>query len=230
MLRKTNDQNKINFLNPNAGILPDVDKAKENKELTEAQKLDILAEEQKSRKLNCKDDNGYTNSHSISSATYSPDVISNDSGPSKQMKTPISNSIWEPDRNVSASISDSKEETRKEKETIAALKAKQKKERTDAIVEALKSTDTTKASAVTSMDSYQGGSQYISPKNNMSIFDNSEFERLPEKTEGEIVAEENALKRAQKDESWRNNGKSFSSKDVVDRLFDGLMSSFEKKE
>lgn len=244
MLRKTNDQSKIGFLD---GIkfpskeeqtvlteeqkYAELRKEQQIKSAAEDIRVETLKEEQKSKKLNCKDD-GLMSSKSIASAYYNPDPnngISDFGGPSKQLKTPISNSIWEPDRANKATLSNSKEETRLEKESIASVKLKQEKERINNMVEALKSTDQTKASAINVMNSFQGH-KFNTSQQNIGIFDNGDFNRLPKQTDGERVAQENSEKRAQKDESWRTDGKSFSSKDVINRMFDGLMSSKDKKE
>ena len=62
----------------------------------------------------------------------------------------------------------------------------------------------------------------------MSIFDTQEFERLADKTSGEKVTEETNKRRAQKDESWKSSGKTFSSKDVINNLFENLTIKREK--
>lgn len=227
MLRKTKEQGSINFLG-NDGSLPEVDSQIKKQTMTEDERIQKIAEEQKSKRYNGKDD-GYKSDKSIISATCDPNTFSNVGGPTKQVQSSIANSIWDSNRlsNMKGKL-DSKESTIAEKENMNQLRKKMEQERTDAIVNGIKSIDSTKASAVTKMDTYQGH-KFNSPQNGMSIFDNSDFARVPEKTAGEIVSEDNAYRRNQKDESWRNNGKSFSSKDVTNRLFDGLLNNLENK-
>ena len=90
------------------------------------------------------------------------------------------------------------------------------------MVEALKSTDLTKGNSVFSCGNLSGGS-YKNEKGSMSIFDNVDFQRLPDKTEGEKLAEENAKKRSFKDDSWRNNSKSSSYGESFSKFFDNLV-------
>jgi hypothetical protein len=226
MLRKTKEQGSINFLGNN-GSLPDIDSQTQKQSMSEDERILKVAEEQKSKRYNGIDD-GYKNDKSIMSATCSPDAFSDMRGPNKQVHSSIGNSIWESDRllKMKGEI-DSKEASKVEKDSVAQLRKQMKQDSIDTIVEGIQSS-TTKAADVTKMDSYQGH-KFNSPQNGMSIFDSSDFARVPEKTAGEVVAEDNAQKRAQKDESWKNNGKAFSSKDVTSRLFDGLLNNLENK-
>lgn len=227
MLRKTKEQSSINFLG-NDGSLTDVDAQNQKRAITEDEILAKLAEEQKSKRYSGKDD-GFKNDKSVMSATCSPDVFSDMGGPSKQVHSSIANSIWDSDRLVKMKGEiDSKEASKAEKESMTQLRKKMEQERTDELVAGIQSTDSTKDSSVNQMNRFQGH-KFISPTNNISIFDNGNFDRVPEKTAGETVADDNAQKRAQKDESWKNNGKAFSSKDVTNRLFDGLVNNLENK-
>jgi hypothetical protein len=225
MLRKTKEQSSINFL-VNQGS-PDVDSQSQKKSMTEDERIQKIAEEQKSKKYNGKDD-GYKNDKTIMSATCDTDVFSNIGGPVKQVQSSISNSIWDSDRllKIKGQI-DNKEATIAEKESMNQLRKRMEQERTDSIIKGIQSVDSTNAAAVTKMDSYQGH-KFNSPQQGMSVFDSSDFVRVPEKTAGEMLSEDNEKKRNLKDESWKNNGKAFSSKDVTDRLFDGLLNNLKK--
>lgn len=216
MIRKKSEENKINFLE---NSLPeknssDLDSIKESKK-----SIEIVMEEQKSKKLNNKDD-GYMNGNHIFSARTGE--IKNEGGPNKHIKLETSNTIWDSDKTSKLSSEiDSKTKTRLEKEEILTNRRTAEQKRIDEMVENLKSTDLTKANSVVK-NAPLSGSNYKSLKSSISIFDSGDFERLEEKTRGEEIAEINKQKRSQKDESWKNSGKNFSSKDIVNNLFNNL--------
>jgi len=219
MLRKTKSQNNIDFLINNV----ESQSSKNNKDTQNNKQEDFAKtiKEQKSKRLSCKDD-GLKNSHSILAGHSGG--LTDMGGPKKHIKMETSNTIWDTSRNENLIKSiDSKEETRQEKQKIAELKQKQEKDRIDSIVNSLKETDNRKASSIlSSREQSSETNKYKSPTANISIFDQKEFERLPEKTSGEKVSEENKIRKSQKDESWKSNGKCLSSKDVTSKLFDNL--------
>jgi hypothetical protein len=140
-------------------------------------------------------------------------------GPSKFIGSESGNSIFN-----SAKIEIAAKEKENEKQTLNDPKlARQQaeKERLDKLVAALKEIDQRKSSTVSTSGTYQGDN-YKTTHNNMSIFDTNDFERLPEKTAGETTSEETQKRRSQKDESWKHNGKTTSSSDVINRMFDNL--------
>ena len=217
MIQKMSDERKIGFLNSNNEDTNNQEVNKEAKDTTE--NLKNVVNNQKSKKLNNKD-NGYMTSKHISSARTGN--IKEERGPNKHIKMESSNLLWDSDRISNLSkINDSKTNTKAEKERILDNKRVAEQKRMDELVEGLKSTDLTKDSSI-SPNSPLSGSNYKNPVSNISIFDTSEFERLAEKTRGEEIVEENRKKRAQKDESWKNSGKCKSSRDVTNRLFDSL--------
>lgn len=217
MIRKTNTQNSINFLSEqNKNIEDTQPKQNENK-------IDInkIAEEQKSKKMNSKDD-GYMKASNVMSANLG--AVDDKGGPTKQLKTPISNSIWEPNK-VSSNLNkkDNKEITKAEKEDIQKFKKQQKEDGMNELVNNLKNIDTKKGNSVDLFSTTsEPKSQYKSSPNNMSIFDdtNDAFENIPEKTKGEKIAESAKERKNKKDKSWQSNQKSLSSKDLQNKLFD----------
>ena len=72
------------------------------------------------------------------------------------------------------------------------------------------------------MNTFQGFNYKVS-KNSMSIFDTEAFERLPEKTAGEIISDGVQERQSQKDESWKNSGKPVSSKDIGNDFLNNLI-------
>ena len=197
--------------------------AQENKiaeELT-SKKIDLaeLSEQQKAKHLS-----GFnpmtSNGNSIISATAGN--ITNTGGPSKYVKSESSNSIFDPNKLEAESKKiDNKTATQMEKQKIESVRDQMRAERTESIITSLEETDTRKAKGVNSMAEYSG-SGYKAPINNMSIFDSTEFGRVPEKTAGEILSDGVQKRREQVDNSWKTDGKAVSSKDVTKRLFDGL--------
>jgi len=117
---------------------------------------------------------------------------------------------------------DNREKTDAEKLSAQAQRAAEKSAAMDAIVEQLKKTDQRKAATVSSIES-SSDTTYKPPKSGISIFDDKQdFTRIPDKTEGEKVAE-NSRKVKEKDESWREIKGAHSTKKVVDSMFDKLM-------
>ena len=213
------DQHKISFLEgekPSETPKKKVEKSKET--------IQQIAEAQKSKRLNNKyNGNGIMNGQSIFSART--EVIKDEGGPTKYMKGESSNTLW--DNNKSARISqeiDSKTKTTQDKKVIADNKRHAEEKRMNTMVEALKSTDITKGSAISpSGSSSHTGTNYKNRSGSMSMFDIQDFERLPEKTAGEKVSEDNASRKGQKDDSWRGGSKSTTTREVVSDFFDSLM-------
>ena len=217
MLQRMTDQHKISFLDKSN--IPDIPKktvASEKKEI-----LDIV-ENQRSKKLNNKD-NGIMTSRNICSARTGE--ISDNGGPAKYIKGETSNTLWDSEK-TSKITTDSKENTVREKDIIASNKRHAEQKRMDKMIEELRTIDQTKAVAVSSAGSYSG-SNYKSHPNNMSIFDTKDFERLPDKTAGEQVVDDNKTKKSQKDESWKSGGKSISVQEAVSDYFNQLLKKEE---
>lgn len=203
-----------------------ISKTQENEKRNSKESLAELSEQQKSRNLKGFDPK-ISNGSSIISANAGG--ISDMRGPAKQIKTPISNSIFDPDYNQreAAKIND-KTEGQIEKERIATNRRTAENERMNALVEALRTTDQTKADAIHRTGTGVSESTvFRSSRNNMSIFDSSDFERVPEKTGGEKISEQVAERKAQVDESWRKNGKSLKSSEITNRFFDSLVEKLE---
>ncbi len=154
--------------------------------------------------------------HKVLSATSAK--VTDIGGPKKQIGSETSNSIWDSGNLEKLKNSvDNKEKTAKEREDINKLRKGMKQERLDEMVANLQDTDTRKTSTVNSMAPH-AGSRYKTPKNAISIFDKGEFERVPEKTDGEKAAEQ-ARKPRKKDNIRKNEQQSFSNKDMINKIF-----------
>lgn len=213
------DQHKISFLEGEKSS-----ETPNKKDIKPEKTIQQLAQEQKSKKLSNKYDNsGIMNSQSIFTARTG--VIKDNGGPTKYMKSESSNTLW--DSNKSARISqeiDSKTKTTQDKQVIADNKRHAEEQRMDNLIDVLRSTDQRKASDIApSGSSSFSGTNYKNKSNSMSMFDTQDFERLPEKTAGEKVSEDNASRKGQKDDSWRGGGKSVTAKDFTTRFFDSLL-------
>lgn len=231
-LRVTSKQNiSENFfglgeLAENVAIAQKVSKAQDNENRNSKEHLAILSEEQKSKSLS-----GFNPMTSNGSSIISANAggITDMGGPQKQIKIPTSNSIFNPDRNaIEASKIDSKTETKIEKEKIATNRRLSEQKRMDDMVESLRTTNQSKSSSAhrTGTGDLERTDFKLS-RNNISIFDSGDFDRVPEKTRGEKVSEQVAEKNAQIDESWRQNGKSLKSREVTNRFFDSLIEKLE---
>lgn len=220
MIQRMSNQGKISFLEGEKSS--NVQKSSNAKpERTMAQ----LAEQQKAKKLENKD-NGLMTNHTITSATTG--VIRDEGGPSKYIKSESSNSIFDSGKTARESEKlDSKTKSRQDKEYIVANKRDAEQKRMDSLVEALKRTDQTKASAVSPAVPYSG-TNYMKPIGSMSIFDTKDFQRLADKTGGEQVTEDKKERNNQVDDSWRGGGKSVTSSDLKDRFFNSLLQKRDK--
>ncbi len=154
-------------------------------------------------------------------------VVGEMGGPSRQIKTDISNSIWDPNR-LQSMVENRlqsmvEKESDNEQKTIAEQRQSIQDERMDELVDNLKSIDQRKASNVTPLSEHNG-SAYKLPEQSMSIFDTDAFARLPEKTAGEKISERRKEEKEKIDDSWRSSSQVRSTKDVVNDLFDKLSS------
>lgn len=213
MIQRMSDQHKISFLETKS------EEAPVKKEATPEKTLSQIAAEQRSKKLNNKD-NGLMTTHHISSARTG--VITDKGGPSKQIKTETGNSVWDSNKTARlAEALDSKTKTQQEKAQIADNRRVAEQQRMNDLAESLRQTDQSKASSVSRLSDQQG-TNYKKPATGFSIFDTQDFQRLAEKSEGEALSERKAQERSVKDESWKTSGKAVSSKDVMNRLFDNV--------
>ena len=228
MLRKMKEQSIMEMLYQKGKLSKASDEAEkmaQSSDSSEKMSIKELSEQQKARNLKGFDAQT-SNSHSIISANAGS--ITDMGGPSKYMKGETSNSIWDTNRLAEeAKKIDNKTATQMEKQKIENVRQEMRQERTDHIVDTLKDIDQRKASGVNSMAEHVG-SGYKVPNNQISIFDKSEFERVPEKTAGEIISENVKKRREAKDDSWKGNGKSITSADVTQRMFDNFFTQPEE--
>ena len=147
--------------------------------------------------------------------------VTNIGGPKKHLGSQTGNSIWEPDRVEKLNgTKDNREKTIEDKAEIESLRKSMKAGRLDEMVEAIKATDTRTDSSILSKPSF-AGSNFKKPQSGISIFDNGDFERIPEKTEGEKMAEE-VRKAPEPDDSWKGIHKPKTANRAIDRIFDSL--------
>lgn len=220
MLQRMSDEHKISFLETGET------KTEKKSEAISVKTLEQIAEEQKAKKLSNKDD-GLMTPHNISSARTG--VITDQGGPTKYIKSETSNTMW--DSNITSNLSkcvdhnkdiDSKTKTIQEKAQILTNKRVAEQKRMDELVNVLRGTQLAKGANVTQAGTLSG-TNYKTSKNSMSIFDKKDFQRLAEQTEGEKLTQDIQEKKAQKDESWKTDGKALSSKDLVRSYFDKLL-------
>lgn len=214
-LSKKSKENTISFLFDEPDNTPD-------KKPTTDKKASVR-EDQKARKLSNKFDGEnlktMTNKSVFSAALGG---VKDTGGTKKQMKSESSPNIWEPDKIEKMNQQKSeKEKTKEEKIEIQSNRRVAENERMNELVSQLKETQQGKTAEVGKMESYSGG-KYQSPKNNMSIFGNQEFESLNEPTDGEKVSKEAQERRTRKDDSWKGEKKAYSNKDVINKMFDNL--------
>jgi len=213
-LQRMSKQNQINFLN----IPEEIQEIQENKIESENDKIKRIAEEQKSKKINYHD-TGFKNDKSIISLSRSaiPETKTN----SKYIKCETSDSIFgkkEEKEDIFA------KNEKQQKEALAyALEIEQqkleKKRKKDQ--ERMADNPSTSQKVVFAKEDKKSYS-FNDPVNNISIFDNEEFVRLPEKSGGETITETNNKKKNEKDVSWKNSGKNLTSKDFINNLVDNL--------
>lgn len=209
-------------LTRDADIAEKVSKAMDNERRSNPDHLAKISEEQKSRSLS-----GFNPMTSNGSSIISADSgdITDTGGSGKQLKMPISNSIFDPWSNArEASKIGEKTEKQVVSERIATNRRTSEQERMDSLVDILQNQGQTNGSAVhrTGTGNVES-TDFKASRNNMSIFDSSDFERIPEKTAGERISEEVSKKKAEVDSSWRGNGKSLKSSEVQSNFFDSLM-------
>ena len=212
------DQHKISFLDgeklSDAPKKEDVKPERTIQQLADAQKAKNMLDKREDDKKN-----DLMSNHTITSARTG--VIKDDGGPSKYIKSETSNTVWDSER-TARMTEDSKTKTTKAKRAIADNKRHAEEKRMNDLVEVLKTTDQTKASAVSPTGTFSGSS-YKASAGSMSIFDTKDFERLPEKTAGEKVTEDNNARKGQKDDSWRGGGKSITTSELVSEYFNKLL-------
>lgn len=147
--------------------------------------------------------------------------IKNEGGSGKYIGSETNNSIWNSDLIENMKGQDTNQDRIiAERESIEKTRKGMRQEELDRLSEALTETDTRKDSSIYSVSGDEGHS-YRSSKNNLSIFDTNRFDDMPEKTEGEKVAEK-ARQPKEKDDSWRHNYGTKKMSSCIDSLFEHL--------
>tara|TARA_Y100000310_G_scaffold310879_1_gene356617 strand:+ start:3080 stop:3868 length:789 start_codon:yes stop_codon:yes gene_type:complete len=174
-----------------------------------------------------KPESHMTGIHNIRSARSG--TVTDTGGPRRYMQSATANSIWDPDNLARlAEAVDRKDATKAEQEQVHANRREAEDQRMNDLAETLKGIDQRKDSHINSPGTY-GGSAYKAPSGNSIFDDQHDFSRIPEKTAGEqAMIDAEADKQEILDQNVMPSSKSLSSKDVVSRLFDGLMSQRQK--
>lgn len=210
MIQKVSKTNTISFIEQALSDKQDIAPIKEEPKIAEK----AVAPIEKARHLDNKD--MISRGSKVMSATSGK--ITNMGGPKKFMGSQTNNTLWNPDLvEKLGEIPDSKERMIEEKAENERYRKGMKKEQLDKMVDVLQNTDQRKTSTVVGMSTFQG-SNYNTPQNNMSIFDKEDFERVPEKTHGEKIAEE-SRKPKEKDDSWQHPTRK-TLKNSIDKFFE----------
>ena len=221
MIQRMSDQHRIKFTEDTLASEDNSVNKKANAE-SEDQKIEKLIQEQKSKKIdnsdviNTRGDKGI-----LSAGRAASGGVTDIGGSTKYMGAETKNSIWDSEKiDKLIGSKDNGEKIREEREGLERVRNGLKQESLDNLAEALSETETRKDATVTSVGEFSGSS-FKAPKNNLSIFDTNVFEDMPEKTEGEIVAE-NARKEKEKDDSWKDHRGTRKMSGLVDSLFENL--------
>lgn len=141
------------------------------------------------------------------------------------------NSIWDSEIISRASVSETQQEKLKEtKDNIKKLKNSYNEERMNRLANEVKNIDTRKESSITSL-SLDSKNSDIKYKNSISMFDkNLNFERVPERSQAEKIAENKAKDREERineDRNWkRNQNKPITSNGI----FESFVNKISKKD
>tara|TARA_Y100000310_G_scaffold258362_1_gene266745 strand:- start:288 stop:959 length:672 start_codon:yes stop_codon:yes gene_type:complete len=150
-------------------------------------------------------------------------TVRDEGGSGAYMGKETNNSIW--DSEILQRLADKQsnhEKTAEEKEHTEKVRNGFKQERMDSMVDSLQDSDLRKANTVgdlTAADGSAARSRYRMPENNISIFDTGNFDRVPEKSEGDKVREA-ARAPKEKDDSWRGPKPAQKLNDKISKLFD----------
>jgi len=203
MIQKMSDANKISFMDIKKEELPVISPTKDT----------VGVDYNKAKKLSSRDNGMKTDQHIFSARTG---VISDVGGPTKYTKAESSNTVWD-----TSKISRSSNELKKEAKNMEKIFQKEQSTKEENKISESKLLKEESSPAFSRLAD-RGGSTYHSPSTGMSIFDSKDFQRLAEKTQGEVMSEELNNKRNLKDDSWKGNGKMLSSKDLANNLINQL--------
>lgn len=157
---------------------------------------------------------------SIRSARCSTEGITNIGGSGNQVGS-SRNSVANKDLlDKIAALSSSSERTKEERKASKNMREMKQQEFRSANSPKIgedEAAQLSRKSASLNSSSGQMSSRYMPPTGKISIFDNSDFERL-EATAGEKMAK----REAKKDDSWQKVSKAHTSRDVANKVFDNL--------
>jgi len=117
---------------------------------------------------------------------------------------------------------DNREKTTETKQRVKDLRSNMRKDRMDEMIESMQGTDTRSASSVSSLSPSSDENTYRVPRNENSIFGSGNFDNVPEKTDGEKVAEA-ARTPKEKDTSWKERKGTMRTSGMTSKLMDQLM-------
>lgn len=172
--------------------------------------------------------------HSKSVMSARTENITNEGGPTKQIRSQSSNTILNPDAiGDMMKVKGNDEMLKEEKALRIAHKEKMKYDSryTNAdgksIVDYATSSDKTKGISVQSVsgsiDTNSTNASYFRrlPAGSISMFDdNTDFDRVPDRTDGERLADKKASK---KERGWINDGRVTKTQDVVDAMIKSML-------
>lgn len=208
MLQRSGKQNQINFLESSVSSEP---KKNEIKRETEDESIKRIAEEQKSKKLDNRD-NGLKNPKSIMSTGYNGESALINS--QKHIGCETSNSIF---GETTENKLDKKSE--KLKDDFATLDMVLKQKIADKRTKGLdkKQVQTASSTKVVFSKDDKNTHDFGKISTNISIFDTNPFEKIPEKTEGEKLAENKKQK-----EKISKDQRPLKAQSLVNNMFDRL--------
>jgi hypothetical protein len=219
MIQKNKDSGKIKFLEDVQPIKEAVKKEESKAGLTPqpAQKMD------NSKAIETRGDKFLSAGMGI---------VTNFGGPKKQLKSVTANSIWDTqiiDRMIETP--DNGERIKKDAETAAKIKKDMADERIKSMVDSLKTTDLRKDATIAKAGEYAGSSNYKRPYTSMSILDiqegKNDFNRIPEKTEGEKITERVKEAKNKAKEPLRSN--TISTSKILNNMIDNIIGKSNDK-
>jgi len=231
MLDRMSNQSKISFLlgegkldrlNKEAEEIMNQDQKVVDGE--DAPSLDQVAESQKQKNIDYHD----MVSRGTKVMSAAGGTVTDMGGPKKFVKSEISNSIFDSEvLDRLKEVKTSREETDEEKSNINRVRNSINDEVMDSLAESLRDTDQRKGSSVSQVGEYSGSS-YNKPKNGISIFDTEkDFSRVPEKTDGEKLAEKLEQERNATEDNWRYDSPTKSIKSLQDSFIDNVLKNRE---
>ncbi len=211
-ISKNSDSNKINFLDQFVQSRVE-DKSKQVK----SRDIDKSIQSQRAKKMdNSKAIQNISGKSILSAGGYVKGGISDFGGSGKYIGCKSNNSIW--DSQViqkQAKTKGGDQVIKQSRQAIQTTRQNWQKDRMNQIVQALQKTDTRKQSSVKSLSSQVSHTPNNS-KSSISMFDNMDFQNLPQKTAGQKMSQQ---KNKQKKKDYIKNVGTKKLSDSINNLF-----------